>query len=92
MSGRDDDDGDVELLAQAAADVEAVDAGQHEVEDDEVKASRQSSLHALAAIALNRDLEVRCLEIIALELRDLAVILDNQYLLHTVSTFPVSMS
>ena len=85
LARRDDDDRDVELGADAAAKVEAVDMRQHEIQDHEIKTAVQGSILTLDAIFLDDHLKIRCLQIVPFQFRNLAVVLHDQNLFHVHS-------
>lgn len=87
------EDGHLALRADLAADGEAVEPRQHEIEHDEVigrvrRASErllgQRRPEALPPIRGEVDGEALRLEIVALELADVLIVLDDQDALHTV--------
>src|SRR6266508_1821733 len=77
-SGGEHDDRDVALGSQGAADLDAREARQHPVEDDEVVPSRASSVERLLAVFGLRDLEALVEEPVAQDLEDRHVVLGDQ--------------
>src|SRR5262245_53481074 len=80
-SGQDDDRGRPRR-ADRAGDLEAVEPGETEVEHDEVWLPDLHRLHRRRAVAGGEDREARMLEVIARELDDLRLVIDDQDGLH----------
>ena len=75
---REHDDRDDALGAEAAADLEAVDARHHDVEDHEVEALAGEGLERLLAVARGDDLVALLLEGEAQQLEDRLLVVDQQ--------------
>ena len=67
------------LAPHLAQDLEAVLAGQHEVEDERVRARREQALETLVPVGEGCDLEARALEVVAHEVANLLLVLDHQH-------------
>jgi hypothetical protein len=65
-------------LAQAAADLEAVQPGQHQVQQDQLRLPADGLLEALLAVRRGEDAEALALEVVPDHLDDVGVVLDDQ--------------
>ena len=87
-AGREHDDGQRAGLggaAQRAADLEAVDAGQHEIEDHQVRHARPDRLERLAAVAEGVGHVPRPRQVALEQFGDVSVVFDNQDVAHGVA-------
>lgn len=87
---RDENDRDVRDLPQLAANIETVEPRQHEVKHHEVIATRNGGRTPACAIIFYRHGEARRLQIVALQLRNVLVILHDEDFLFCHMFPPIS--
>ena len=86
VARREHDDRDRRVAAQLAGDVEAVEPGQAEVEDDQVGPALADGRQRGRAVAGGEDGEARVLEVVAGERGDLRFVVDDEDGLHRVAS------
>src|SRR5262249_28313378 len=77
--GREHDDVDVRFLAQAAADLQPVEAGQHQIQHHQVGPEGAGLLQSGAAIVRRLHHKALTLQIRAPEIDDVGLVVDHEY-------------